>query len=166
MVGVTQHFESDGAANTAGFGVPTEEVLASLAKKPGRSRARAKKAGAEFERVVADVLKHHLQDDGIDRQVKTGAKDLGDIRGVKLHGMKIAIEVKNTSTSRIPEALQEAEVERGNLDALAGVVISKRHGIGHTRPLEQLVSMTLGEFISLLTASRAHYDELFPEDEA
>lgn len=128
-------------------------------KKRRRSLATAKAAGAEFERVVADTLKHHLNDDGIDRQVKMGAKDLGDIRGVKLHGQRIAIEVKNTSSSNLPQALREAEVERGNLDALAGVVVSKRHGIGYTRPLEQLVSMTLGEFIALLTASREHYDE-------
>jgi hypothetical protein len=139
------------------------ELIASAApaepKKRRRSLRTAKQAGAEFERVIADTLKHHLQDDGIDRQIKMGAKDLGDIRGVKLHGQKIAVEVKNTTTLDLPQALREAEAERGNLDALAGVVVSKRRGIGYTRPLDQLVSMTLGEFISLLTASRAHYDE-------
>jgi hypothetical protein len=138
--------------------IRTDSVMEVGAKKPRRSRATAKAAGSHFERIVADTLKLHLQDEHIDRQVKTGAKDLGDIRGVTLHGMKIAIECKDTSSPILPQALREAEVERGNLDALAGVVVSKRRGIGDTRPLEQLVSMTLGEFISLLTASRAHYD--------
>ena len=46
-----------------------------------RNRASAKKAGTSFERLVADYLKQRLNDDRIDRRVKTGNKDRGDIGG-------------------------------------------------------------------------------------
>ena len=44
-----------------------------------RSRATAKQAGSLFERSIADYLAVALNDDRIDRRVKTGAKDKGDI---------------------------------------------------------------------------------------
>ena len=60
-----------------------------------RSRTTARKAGAAFERAVADYLRDTLDDDGIDRQVRTGAKDLGDIRGVRdAAGRPVVIECK------------------------------------------------------------------------
>lgn len=46
-----------------------------------RSRRTAKDAGTRFERLVADYLAGRLGAD-IDRQVKTGSRDTGDIRGV------------------------------------------------------------------------------------
>ncbi|WP_345154901.1 hypothetical protein, partial [Arthrobacter ginkgonis] len=95
-----------------------------------RTRASAKAAGTRMERQAADYLAGALDDDGVDRQVKTGAKDTGDIRGVKAHGQRIAVEVKNTTRTNLAGWAAEAEVERGNLDALAGVVVHKRHGVG------------------------------------
>lgn len=108
--------------------------------------------GARFERQVADYLAAELDDDGVDRQVKTGTKDRGDIRGVKIHGQRIAVECKNLARINVAAALAEVEVERGNLDALAGVVIAKRHGKG--QPKDQLVYMTLADFAALLTGAR------------
>ena len=47
-----------------------------------RNRASAKKAGALFERVVADYLAAELDDDRVERRVRNGAFDRGDISGV------------------------------------------------------------------------------------
>ena len=48
--------------------------------------------------------------------------------------------------------MAEAETQRGNDDALAGVVISKRHGKGDIA--DQWVHMTMREFVALLLGHR------------
>jgi hypothetical protein len=48
--------------------------------------------------------------------------------------------------------VDEAEVERGNADAVAGVVIHKRRGKGHA--LDQYVTMTVRDFVVLLGGTR------------
>jgi hypothetical protein len=109
--------------------------------------------GGVFERLVANYLALELHDPDIDRQVKTGAADKGDIRGVKIHGQPLAIEAKNWKANAIPTALREAEVERINKGALAGIGIIKRHGKG--QPQDQIVVMTLKDFVAILKGSRA-----------
>jgi hypothetical protein len=106
--------------------------------------------GARFERLMADYLGGYLSD--IDRQVKTGAKDKGDIRGVRIHNQPVAVECKNTAKPVTGQALSEVEKERVNLGALAGVVVSKRHGKG--KPEDQLVYMTARDFVAILTGVR------------
>ena len=108
--------------------------------------------GSTFERATADYLADALDDDGIDRQVKTGNKDKGDIRGVKIHGQRVAVECKNLARLNVSVALAEAEIERGNLDALAGVVVAKRHGKGQAA--DQIVYMTLADFAAILSGRR------------
>jgi len=113
-----------------------------------RNRASAKKAGSSFERLVADYLAAEL-DDRIDRRVKTGSKDRGDIGGVRtIRGGRVVIEVKNVSRDNLPLWIREAEIERGNDDAVIGVVVHKRIGSG--KPADQYVSMTLETFVRLL----------------
>jgi hypothetical protein len=46
----------------------------------------------------------------------------------------------------------EAETERVNDGALAGVVVHKRRGKGHAG--DQYVTMTLNDFVALLTGTR------------
>ncbi len=116
-----------------------------------RNRRSAKAAGATFERHIADWLATHV-DDRIDRRVKTGAKDRGDLAGIRAHGQRVVAECKNRARLDLAGALAEAEIERGNDDALAGVVITKRHGRGN--PADQLVLMTLTDFAALLTGVR------------
>lgn len=113
-----------------------------------RTRASAKKAGADFERRQADWLAHRLNDDRIDRRVKTGAKDRGDIGGVRVPGGRVVIECKNTATLSLPAWLREAEVERGNDDAVIGVVMHKKRGT--TNPAEQFVTMSAEMFARLI----------------
>lgn len=121
-----------------------------------RSRASAKAAGTRHERAVADYLAQHV-DDRIDRRPKTGSKDRGDIGGVRHLGARVVVECKNTSRLDVGTWLREAEVERGNDDATVGLVVAKRHGKG--APADQLVLMTLGDLVAMLTGSRDHLGE-------
>ncbi len=109
--------------------------------------------GSTFERDIADHLAEALDDDGIDRQVKTGPKDKGDVRGVKIHGHRVAVEVKHYGGRLLPAAwVEEAHIEAGNLDALCGVVVAKRKGT--TAPGEQWVLMTVNDLVALITGER------------
>lgn len=116
-----------------------------------RSRASAKAAGASFERLVADYLAETV-DDRIDRRVKTGAKDKGDIAGVRVHGQRVVIEAKNTARIELGVWAGEAETERLNDDALAGMVVHKRHGKGKAG--DQWVTLTLADLVAILTGVR------------
>lgn len=115
-----------------------------------RNRRSAKTAGSRFERTVADYLAAALDDDRIDRRVKTGNKDRGDIGGLRIHGQRLVVETKDYGGKYlVSEWLREAEVERGNDDALAAVVIAKRRGV--SAAADQVVFMTLGDFAALIT---------------
>ena len=113
-----------------------------------RNRRSAKAAGAAFERLVADYLAHTV-DDRIDRRVKTGRADKGDIGGVRTPwGDRVVIECKNTTRMALGAWIREAETERANDGAHIGVVAHKRHGVGAAG--DQLVTMTLENFAKLL----------------
>lgn len=117
-----------------------------------RNRASAKKAGTRFESEVAGYLAANV-DDRIERRAKTGAKDRGDISGLRaLFGKRVVVEVKNTARTNLAGWYAEAEVERDNDDALVGIVVSKRHGVGD--PGRQWVHMTLADLVALLTGER------------
>ena len=116
-----------------------------------RNRRSAKAAGSSFERTVADYLRDNV-DDRIDRKVQTGARDTGDIGGVRIHTQRVVIECKNVTIPALASWVREAEVEAGNDGALAGVVVHKRHGNGIAA--EQYVTMTLEALASILTGER------------
>lgn len=114
-----------------------------------RNRQSARKAGASFETLVSQFLAVRLGDDRIERRVKHGSKDRGDIGGLRtIRGGRVVIECKNTSRDSLPAWIAEAEVERGNDDAVIGVVAHKKHGSGN--PADQYVTMTLETFARLL----------------
>lgn len=117
-----------------------------------RTPASAKTAGTRMETAVARYLAEHV-DDRIERRTKGGSKDRGDISGVRTpHGGRVVLEVKNTTRTNLAGWAAEAEVERGNDDALVGAVIFKRHGKG--QPGDQWVTMTLADLVALLTGTR------------
>ncbi|MDN4644943.1 hypothetical protein [Arthrobacter sp. PsM3] len=122
----------------------------------GRTRASAKKAGSSFERSTADYLAA-VVDDRIDRRVKNGAKDRGDIGGIRHMGGRVVLECKNAVRINLAGWAAETEIERGNDDALAGAIVHKRHGKGD--PADQWVTMTLADFAALLTGNRNHIDQ-------
>jgi hypothetical protein len=117
-----------------------------------RTRASAKAAGAAAERAVADYLAQALDDDRIDRRVKTGAKDRGDIGGVRARGQRFVIEVKNCARIDLAGWIAEAEVEQGNDDALSAAVIHKRKGT--TNVGRWYVAMTVDQLVAILTGQR------------
>lgn len=114
-----------------------------------RSRATAKKAGSSFERSIADFIKEATQNDTVDRLIRSGAKDRGDIANVKINGHRIAIETKDCSKIDLPGWTAEAKVEAKNYGALAGFVIAKRRGT--TDPSKQWLIGTVSELIALIT---------------
>lgn len=114
-----------------------------------RSRASARAAGSRTERAVADYLAVSLDDDRIDRRVKCGNKDRGDIGGVRVHGQRLVLEVKDRAKADVPGWIREAHQEAGNDDALCGVVVSKRRGT--TDPGSYYVFMELRDLVALIT---------------
>lgn len=116
-----------------------------------RTRASAREAGTRFERSIADYLAAHV-DDRIDRRVKTGANDKGDVGGLRVHGQRVVIEAKDVSRLNLGGWVNEADIERGNDDALVGLVIHKRRGT--TDPGDQYVTTTLRDIVALILGAR------------
>jgi len=107
--------------------------------------------GSSFERLLADYLKSN----GFpfaDRRVKSGSKDKGDIGGIHAHGKRVVIEAKNTAKINLGTWAGEAETERVNDEALAGVIIHKRHGKGQAG--DQWATLTLADLVAILTGTR------------
>ncbi|WP_191996814.1 hypothetical protein [Bifidobacterium platyrrhinorum] len=118
-----------------------------------RTRRTARQAGALMEAKTAEYLNWALSTDTIERRRSNGVKDRGDLSGIRYQGHRVVVECKNTSKMNVSKHLAEAETERGNDDALIGVVIQKRPGIGITTregQSRQLVMMTLGTFALIL----------------
>jgi hypothetical protein len=126
-----------------------------------RTRASAKKAGSSFERLIADSLAWNLHDDRIDRRVKTGAADKGDIANLRTRdGQRLVVECKNTVRVDLGHWVREAATEAENDSALAGIVVHKRMGKGD--PLEQYVTMTLRDLLLIgwgVTREKHHATE-------
>lgn len=114
-----------------------------------RNRQSAKAAGSRFERSISDFIKEATGEDSIDRMVKRGRLDAGDVANVRINGHKIAIETKDCSKIDLPGWTAEAKVEAKNYGALAGFVIAKRRGT--TDPSKQWLIGTVSELIALIT---------------
>lgn len=118
-----------------------------------RSRQSAKAAGARLETHIATYLAETLGDDRIERRSRNGAKDRGDIGGIRTpHGHRMVVEVKNVTRINLAGWVAEADTERGNDDAHVGVVVHKRHGVAH--PGDQYVTMTVDNLVALLCGER------------
>lgn len=128
-----------------------------------RTRASAKAAGRNLERLAADYLKQWVSP-FIDRRVKTGSKDRGDLANVRFWGnpasastppteqLPVVVECKNTARIALAEWAAEAEAERINDGADVGLIVSKRHG--RSAPGDQWVHMTLRDLATLLSGRR------------
>lgn len=123
---------------------------------PTRTNRSARAAGTRFERSIADWLAQHL-DDRIDRRARTGARDRGDLTGIRHRGERVVAELKNTTRMNLAGWIAEAHLEAMNDSARIGVVIHKRHGVAD--PSQQWVSMTVADLAWLLGADHPTYDE-------
>lgn len=117
-----------------------------------RNRSSARAAGTRTERAVADYLADALEDDRIDRRPKSGAKDRGDIGGLRVHGQRLVVEVKDCARTDLPGWTAEAHTEANHDDALVGVVVAKRRGT--TDPGRFWVHCTLDDLLALMTGQR------------
>jgi len=117
-----------------------------------RNRRSAKSAGTRFETVIARALSEALDDDRIERRTRNGSKDRGDIGGVRIHGQRVVLECKDCTRIDLPGWTAEARTEAGNDDALVGVVVHKRHGVGD--PLQQWVSMTVADLVAIISGQQ------------
>lgn len=113
-----------------------------------RNRRSAKQAGARFERTTADYMRD-VTGQPIDRLVKTGAKDRGDIGPLRnAHGDVIAVECKNTTRLALAQWIKEAHNEATNYGAVTGIIVHKRKGF--TAPGKQWVTMTLDDLLTIM----------------
>jgi len=116
-----------------------------------RNRASARDAGSRTERLAAEYIADQMDDDRIERRVRNGNKDRGDIGGVRTAtGERVVVEVKDTSRLALGSWVGEMQVEKGNDDAPVGVVIHKRVGYGEKNIGGWYVTTTLDDFIRLL----------------
>lgn len=121
-----------------------------------RTPASAKKAGTAFERLIADHLSDRW-DDRIDRQIRRGARDVGDISGFRtLGGQKIAVECKATVQTHLSDWWRQATSERDNLGAAHAIIVHKRYGRGDAG--RQWVTMTLDQLLLLMDSQTAQAD--------
>ncbi len=116
-----------------------------------RNRRTAKDAGTRFETLIVAYLAEHV-DERVERRARHGAKDRGDVSGLRHMGNRVVVECKNCARLDLASWLAEAELERGNDDATAALVVHKRHG--KADPGAQLVTMTLADLVALLTGER------------
>lgn len=128
-----------------------------------RSRASAKAAGTRFESSIAGYLAEHV-DERIERRARYGAKDRGDVSGVRtFRGGRVVIEAKDYGGRyQVGDWINETDTERLNDDAVCGVVVAKRRGTAY--PGDQIVMMTLADLVALLTGERPSDEGCGPPD--
>ena len=115
------------------------------------SRQTAK--GTRFETQVAEYMRSRLHMP-IERRAKCGAKDMGDLAGVRIAGFDCVVECKNHAAMRLPDWLAEAEAEKANAEASFGVVVHKRRGCGDKSMGDTYVTMTLDTLCDIAQAVR------------
>ena len=121
-----------------------------------RSNRSARQAGTRFESLIAGYLAR-VWDDRIERRAKAGAKDRGDLSGVRVMGQRVVVECKDHNRLDLAGWWAEADTERGNDDANAAFIVHKRRGRAH--PADQWVTLTLGDLVALLNGRRDHLEE-------
>lgn len=107
--------------------------------------------GASFERQTADYWRDNHQHPAaqfIDRRVKVGAKDVGDLANVRVGEHKLVVECKNVRANQLSTWLLEAQKEAVNDGSLVGMVVHKRQKYG--QPGDQYVTLTQADFLKIL----------------
>lgn len=104
--------------------------------------------GTSFERMFADYVKV-ATGLPVDRRVKHGSKDEGDIAGFTIGGFDCVVECKNRRRMELAEWLDEAEAERENAEASFGIVAHKRRGCGEKSFGDTYVTMTLDTLLDI-----------------
>lgn len=116
--------------------------------------SREMRKGAGFEQDTSDYLSRVLGDERIERRVKHGANDRGDIAGLLIRGKRTVVECKNCKRMELSAWLDEAEIERLNDDAEFGIVIHKRKGCGKKNFGGNYVTMSLETLAAIIAGSK------------
>ncbi len=106
--------------------------------------------GATFEQQWCDYASRRLGDDRIERRVKNGKNDRGDVAGLRIRGMRTVVECKCCARMELSGWLKEAETERGNDDAEFGIVAHKRRGCGEKGFGGNFVTMTTDTLLAII----------------
>lgn len=86
--------------------------------------------GTRFESAVAGYLRSALGDDRIERRALHGARDMGDIYGIRAHGFEGIAECKahkKVTAGLIERWRDQTLFERGNADAGFALLVVKVH---------------------------------------
>lgn len=89
----------------------------------------SKDKGTAFETAVVRYMRARLKDERIERRALHGAKDMGDVFGIRAHGFEGIAECKAHATvtpSLIERWRDETLDERGNADADFALLVVKR----------------------------------------
>ena len=121
--------------------------------------SREARKGATFEEMGARFFARVLGDDRIERRVKHGSKDRGDIAGLRIRGLKAVVECKNCKKMDLSGWIEEAEEERANDDAEFGIVLHKRRGFGEKNFGGNYVTMTAETFAAIVAGSHDLLEE-------
>lgn len=90
---------------------------------------RPKRKGTRFESELRGYLRARLADERIDRRVLHGTQDMGDIYGIRAHGLEGIVEAKAHKTftpAYVRRWREETLAERGNADADFALLVVKR----------------------------------------
>ena len=116
--------------------------------------SREMQKGSCFEQYTVDYLVSTLGDERIERRVKHGSNDRGDISGLYIRGMRTVIECKCCKRQELAAWLDEAEEERANDDAELAIVVHKRKGCGSKKFGGNYVTMSLETLVSIIAGSK------------
>ena len=116
----------------------------------GEIVSKEARKGNTFEQQVADYMARRLEDERIERRVKNGSKDRGDITGLYVRKRRAVVECKCCNKMDLSGWVGEAEDERVNDGAEFGVVVHKRRGCGEKGFGGNYVTMTLDTFLAIV----------------
>lgn len=111
--------------------------------------SRSSRKGAGFETLVAEYLRDATGLD-IDRRVKHGMKDTGDIHGCYIDGERVVIECKNRKKMELATWVDEAKREAAEDGAAHFFVAHHRKGKGKASMGETYVTTTLEQLAKLM----------------
>lgn len=113
--------------------------------------SKQRKKGTAFETAVAEYLRLATAQD-VRRRPLSGAKDGGDLCGLKVNGEECVVECKNHRTYEVADWLKQAENEAANAMCDYGVVVFHRKGVGldMLKMGDQCVLMTLDTFARMV----------------
>lgn len=120
--------------------------------------SRNARKGAEFEKQFCNYSARRLGDDRIERRVKNGKNDRGDVTGFTIWGKRTVIECKCCKRTELSEWQKELETEMGNDDAEFGFTVHKRPGCGEKNFGKNFVTMTVDQLLAI-TAGGFEYLE-------